>query len=360
MWLTVVLVLAARRNTPLIWMLYGVLLFASSILFVFLLLMVLGHCVAMVALRAGRGALLWFGAVSATTVALLVPFVWYVSRQVSQVGWIGRLEPFSPINLAYQYFDHSRFATIAAAVLVVAAVCALPRPWLHSLGRPSPAVTIAVAWMFLPTAALLAYSAVRTPIYLDKYLTFTAPAMALLLGVCVRRLSRNTLQASIIVVIFAVVSLPNYLLQRGPYAKLGIDYSDVADLIAARATPGDCVLLDDTVTWQPGPIRALVESRPAAFEKLVDVGRGESGAGKGTMWSENRPPDAVLDGLAQCRVIWTLSQRDPTLPAHEVGIALEPGPRFSQYPAFFRPAELGFRLVERWQFNLSQVTRAVR
>jgi mannosyltransferase len=358
--LTVVLVVAVRRNSTSTWVLYGGLLFASSVLFAFLLLMVLVHCVALVALGARRGALLWFGAATATSVALSFPFIWYVSKQVGQVDWIGRLKPFSPIDLAFQYFDHSKFAAIAAVVLVVAAVCAMPRPWLHSLRTPSAAVTIAIAWMLLPTAALLVYSAVRTPVYLDKYLTFTAPAMALLLGVCVRRLSRNPLQAATIIVVFAVASLPNYLVQRSPYAKLGMDYSDVADLITARAAPGDCLLLDDTVTWQPGPIRALVESRPEAFAKLVDVGLGESGAEKGTMWSQNRPPDAVLDSLAQCRVIWTLSQRDPTLADREVGVALEPGPRFSRYPAFFRPAELGFRLVERWQFNLSQVTRAIR
>jgi mannosyltransferase len=58
--------------------------------------------------------------------------------------------------------------------------------------------------------------------------------------------------------------------------------------------------------------------------------------------------------------IWTVSQKDPTLPAHEAGLALPPGPRFATANAFWVPRELGFRLVERWQFNLSQVSKAIR
>jgi hypothetical protein len=116
------------------------------------------HCVAMFALRAGRGALLWFSATSATTAAVLVPFAWYASKQVDQVDWIARLGSPSPIELGYQYFDHSESAAIVAVVLMVAAVCVKPRPRLQSLVRPAGALaTIAVAWMLLPTVVLLAY-----------------------------------------------------------------------------------------------------------------------------------------------------------------------------------------------------------
>ncbi len=76
-------------------------------------------------------------------------------------------------------------------------------------------------------------------------------------------------------VALAVAAVPNYLLsQRQRYAKEGWDYSDVADLITAHAAPGDCLLVDNTVGWLPGPVRALLAARPAAFQPLVDVGRG--------------------------------------------------------------------------------------
>jgi mannosyltransferase len=37
---------------------------------------------------------------------------------------------------------------------------------------------------------------------------------------------------------------------------------------------------------------------------------------------------------------------------------LPPGERFGATPAFSVPRDLGFRLVERWQFNLVQVIKA--
>jgi mannosyltransferase len=48
------------------------------------------------------------------------------------------------------------------------------------------------------------------------------------------------------------------------------------------------------------------------------------------------------------------------MPAREQGSALPPGPLYGATPAFAVPRDLGFRLVERWQFNLVQVIKAVR
>ncbi|EUA90799.1 conserved transmembrane domain protein [Mycobacterium ulcerans str. Harvey] len=54
-------------------------------------------------------------------------------------------------------------------------------------------------------------------------------------------------------VLLAVAAFPNYFFtQRGPYAKEGRDYSQVADVISTHAAPGDCLLVDNTVPWKPG------------------------------------------------------------------------------------------------------------
>jgi mannosyltransferase len=39
---------------------------------------------------------------------------------------------------------------------------------------------------------------------------------------------------------------------------------------------------------------------------------------------------------------------------------LAPGPQYGATPAFSVPRDLGFRLLERWQFNLVQVIKATR
>ena len=51
-------------------------------------------------------------------------------------------------------------------------------------------------------------------------------------------------------------------------------------------------------------------------------------------------------------MLWTVSQRDNTLPDHDNGPSLPPGPRLSKAPAYLVPQQLGFHVVERWQFIL--------
>jgi mannosyltransferase len=58
--------------------------------------------------------------------------------------------------------------------------------------------------------------------------------------------------------------------------------------------------------------------------------------------------------------VWIITQADNAMPAREQGPALPPGPLYGATPAFAVPHDLGFRLVERWQFNLVQVIKAVR
>ena len=106
-------------------------------------------------------------------------------------------------------------------------------------------LTLAIAWLVLPTALILVWSAFVRPIYTPRYLCFTAPAMALILGVCVGALAVRPWIAATFVTAFALAAAPNYLLvQRSPYAKYGMDYSQVADLISAKAAPGDCLLVE--------------------------------------------------------------------------------------------------------------------
>ena len=360
-WVTVVLVVATRRNVASVWVLYSLLLSFSTVFFIFVALMIPVHCVVVLVHRAGGVVFARFAAASLAAIASLVPFVLYTSHQVGQVNWIAMWALPARVMLVRQYFDNAMPVAGVAFLLFLVAVCVRPRPNLRSLVQPAGAPAgIAVAWMVIPTAVLLVYSDLVQPIYLDRYLTFSVPGMALLLAVCVRRLTRNTVQAIGLIVVLAIAAVPDYLDERDRYAKMGMDYSDAADLVKARAARGDCLLLDDTVTWEPAPIRAMVQSRPDSYVSLIDVGAGQSASEAGTMWSLDRPLDEVLDRLAKCNVIWTLSFRDWTLPSHEAGAALPPGSRFGQAPAFLRPAEMGFRVVERWQFNENQVTRAIR
>jgi mannosyltransferase len=139
-----------------------------------------------------------------------------------------------------------------------------------------------------------------------------------------------------------------------------MDYSQVADLITVKAAPGDCLLVNDTVTFHPAPMRPLMAARPDAYSKLVDVSLWQRAADHNAIFDTNLIPEASVGPLEHCRVLWIITQADNSTARHEQGSALPPGPQFGNTPAFAVSAQTGFRLLERWQFNLVQVIRASR
>ncbi|ORM35164.1 glycosyltransferase family 39 protein [Williamsia sp. 1135] len=352
---------AVRSGSRIRWLGYAVLIVVGCLLFVYTVLLVPVHAIMLAAMGTERRTRIRFLCSAGPAVLISAPFVWFVSTQSGQVGWISDLGFPTPIRVARQYADNSSLFVVAAAILVSAAVVVGHEPLRRWSANPYRQLWIfAVAWMAVPTAAILLYSAVSDPIYLDKYLSFTAPGLAIVLALSIHNLTRSVVGVGVCIGLVVASAAPIYLHQRTEHAKLGMDFSDVAALLDAQARPGDCLLLDDTVTWKPGPIRAMTASRPDVFDAMVDVGLGKRGSATGKMWDQNLPPDRVREQIAACEVIWTVSQKDPTLTDRESGIALPPGPQFARHPAFFVPAALGFRLIERWQFNQSQVIKAVR
>jgi mannosyltransferase len=199
------------------------------------------------------------------------------------------------------------------------------------------------------------------PIYTPRYLCFTAPAMALVLGVCIAALARSPWATAGLVSLFAVAAAPNHIaVQRSSYAKYGMDYSQVADLITAKAAPGDCLLVNDTVTFNPAPMHPLMATRPDAYRKLIDISLWQRATDRNAVFDTNLIPEASAGPLDHCGQVWIITQADDARPRHEQGSPLPPGPRFGTTPAFTVAHDMGFRVLERWQFNFVQVIRATR
>ena len=359
-WLTVLVVVAARRDRPVWWLAYVVGLVGSTLLNLFAVLIVLPHIVA-VTLSAGRRLTVarwacWTGA----GLVALTPFVFFCRTQIAQVRWISPVSPATLLEIGYeQYFDRSvAFAVIAA--LILAATLILRRFSLLDDGSRQLAA-LSVTWLVLPTFVLVGYSAVAEPIYYPRYLCYTSPAAALLLALCIAALFRTRERVTAVLAVLALAATPNFVFkQRGPYAKEGMDFSQVADLVTERAEPGDCLILDNTVTWLPGPVRPLTAARPEAYAKLVDPGKGMPAAERNRLWDGHIAIWAVADEVRRCTVLWTVSDRDPTLGPYDAGLGLDPGPRMRKAPAYEVPERLGFHVVERWQFNFAQVTKSTR
>ncbi|UXA07583.1 glycosyltransferase family 39 protein [Mycobacterium sp. SMC-2] len=361
-WLTVLLVRAACRDTGWLWAAYGVALVCSIALDVYLALLVAAHFVLVIVSRCARRVLLRFAVAATVAVGAMAPFLVTVGGQAHQISWI------APIGrrtledvVVQQYFERSPpFAVLAALVIATAIALWLSRSTRLARGD-AQLLALAAAWLALPTAAILLYSALVHSIYTPRYLSFTAPGMALTLGVCAAAVTARPWLTTALVALFAVAGAPNYLqAQRNPYAKYGMDYSQVADLITAKAAPGDCLLVNDTVTFMPAPMRPLMAARPDAYRKLVDLTLWQRATDRNDVFDTNLIPEVVAKPLSLCGVVWIITQADPSQPAHEQGPAIPPGPRYGVTPAFAVPHDLGFRLVERWQFNLVQVLKAQR
>ena len=361
-WLTVLLVHAARRNEARVWLGYGIALAASILLDLYLVLLLLAHVAFLCLYRGSRAVLVRFAITSVLAAGAVAPFVVQAVGQAHQIIWIEPLGRRTIEDVAVQqYFERSPPFTIVSG-LVVATAIAL---WLCTSAQLAQGdrhlLTLAIGWIVIPTALILVWSALIHPIYTSRYLCFTAPAMALILGVCTGAVAARPWAAAVIVGVFALAATPNYVLaQRGPYAKYGMDYSQVADLITAKAAPGQCLLVNDTVTFMPAPMRPLLAARPDAYRKLIDLSLWQRATDRKDVFDTNLIPEASAGPLSDCRVVWIITQADPSRPAHERAPMLPPGQLFGATPAFSVPNGLGFRLVERWQFNLVQVIEATR
>ncbi|HZQ30449.1 MAG TPA: glycosyltransferase family 39 protein [Mycobacterium sp.] len=360
-WLTVLLVHAVRRDNAWAWLFYGVVLVLSIVLDVYLVLLLLAHLIFICAARRTR-VFVRFAVTSVLAACVLTPFVIEAASQAHQISWIAPIGRRTIEDVAVQqYFERSPPFAVLSALVVVAAVAS----WLCTSARLAEGdrrlLVLATSWLVAPTVVIVAWSALVHPVYTPRYLCFTAPAMALVLGVCIAALAVRQGIAPVLLVLFATAAIPNYLFaQRTAYAKYGMDYSQVADLITAKAAPGDCLLVNDTVTFQPAPMRPLIAARPDAYRKLVDLTLWQRATDRNTVFDTNLIPEAVAEPLSHCKVVWIITEADKSQPAHETASNLAPGPKFGATPAFSVPNGLGFRLVERWQFNLVQVIKATK
>ncbi len=364
-WLTVFCVRTARRGSRRGWLVYALLMIAAVFLNVFLVLMLPVHAVVVIAFARTRLSVRLWAVAAAVAAAIALPFLLFTQTQLFQVQWISSpgLQTIGDI-LQVQYFDHALPFAVLAGVMLVSGLLCLGQLSSQAIGvtgdHPGRLVVVTASWIAIPTLALLAYSLLRHPIYYPRYLSFTAPAVALLLGLCLVAVGRSRIVVTAIVMLFALTAAPNYLAQRGPYAKERMDFSQVADVIDRYAAPGDCLVLDNSAAWKPGPIRPLTAARPEVYQKLRDYGRGLTAVQRNRLWDSHIAVWAWADKLPGCPTLWTVTERDPTRPDHERGPALPPGPRLGRTMAYQVPSRFDFDVVERWQFSFAQVTKSVR
>ena len=283
-WLTVLLIEIIRRNGSARWQwfAYAALFAVGVYVFLYLSLLLLAHAVIVLSIRAPRDFLRqWFWHATAALVVAAPVAVWAVSER-SQIAFLASRNEVTPRKLLVSlWFGSDQFAAIAWTLISVAVIAAARiarrgrRDELDAefttrgLRLPSLEL-VAASWLFVP-AVLLIGGQFFIPVYTARYLSYCAPAAAVLIASGLMVLTRNRrLALTVGVLLVVATAAPVYLAQRAPYAKNQSDWADISALIGAHAQPGDAVDFDESVRPSRRP-RLALHTYPAGFVGLRDI-----------------------------------------------------------------------------------------
>jgi mannosyltransferase len=152
---------------------------------------------------------------------------------------------------------------------------------------------------------------VLTPVYSPRYLSFAAPAAAILMAVAVTALPRRWLRVTAVLACVALTA-PGYVAQRLPEAKQESSWNEVADLIAAErarepAGIGEAIIYGPVRQHPSATTRVIAYSYPDAFEGLVDVKLETPGAETGQLWETRYPLREVTDRFEGMDTVWLVT-----------------------------------------------------
>ena len=265
------------------WLVLGAMVAAASWLFLYLILLAAVQG-AVLAVSERRRALrrrwaLSFGVtvIGAAPIALLG----YAERH--QISFLAKRDFATPKDVLIDQWFGMPAITIACWALIVLGVGLFIVRWrtrspiavLDRRRSDRDVLLLGTAWFVLPTTLLLVANAI-SPIYNSRYLSFCTPAAAMMVafglvalarvvvgavsaragrggGVAARVVAvrgvavRGVAVVGAAVIVLGALALPDYLRDRGPFAKDGgSDWRQTADYLAVRAEPGDAVVFDQT------------------------------------------------------------------------------------------------------------------
>ncbi|CAN5462057.1 glycosyltransferase family 39 protein [soil metagenome] len=282
--LSLLLTIQVQSRTPgrRVWVIYGALVALGTLLFLWLALVAVAQLLVLVLVRRDllRAALTAVGAgVAAASPVLLFAFL-----ERGQIAYLGSRQAFDATSiLVAPWFEDATVAIVLWPLVAVGGVLAV-REWLlarRGWSVPNPRARVAIlplAWMLVPTVALLAGSAMIA-VFTPRYLAMCAPAVALLAAAPLDALLARSLRArrpvAGVVAIVALLAVgasiaPVWSAQRQPYAKNNSDWAAISSELGAVARPGDAVAFDDSV--RPSRrTRLALHAYPAGFVGLRDI-----------------------------------------------------------------------------------------
>ncbi|WP_448811506.1 glycosyltransferase family 39 protein [Agromyces bauzanensis] len=298
------------------WALFAVGFAAGVYLFLYLALLAPVHLAIVLGARASRPVVVRWLAASVGAAVLAAPIVLIAMSQREQIAFLARRDYATADAVLVEQWFGSAWALAVAAWCVIAIAVATAA--FARAGRSTRfGVVVAVVWMAVPTAVLLAGDAWLTPLYNRRYVAFCAPAVALLIaaglralgGYAARLAARPILLRTVPLVglgLVVALAAPAYLAQRGPYGKDGgSDLRQTADVIAAHAVAGDAIVFDRTVKPSQRP-RLALNLYPDKFARVDDIELVKPLGARTALWDKVAPLPEVVSRVLAYQRVWAV------------------------------------------------------
>lgn len=298
------------------WLALGAAIGAASYVFLYLVLLAAVFSTVLLCLR--RSPLQPIALIGLGTLINAAPLVIIAIAQRKQVSYLaerGYANPYSV--LVEQWFGSPWLATLGW-LFISAAIAAFAMRLKGDALLSRSGVILCGTWLALPTVLLLVGDATVSPMYNIRYLTFCAPAAAILIAggaAALPALVRHVHEAlagsslgapgsrvptAMLVIVAGVVlaSVPAYLSERGPLAKDGgSDLRQLAQQVDQISRPGDAIVFDQTAVPSQHP-RLALRLYPQYFRGLHDIGLNQSYTDRVKLWDRISPVNLLRPELA--------------------------------------------------------------
>lgn len=326
---------------------YGAAIAVLGLLNLDALLLLPAHGVTLLATRA-RASRTWlrWPVCGGLAGAALIPFVLAAQDQSDQVNWLPR-PTLTTVWRLLKFMTGNQW--LVAPVLALAVAGAVAGVRARGRGSGAPLTAVAVPWLLLPPAALIAVSLVTDPLFIDRYVLFCLPALSLLAGAGLALLAgvgrpvAGALLAAAVAAAMVAASVPTQLAARRQDAKLD-DLRTPADVVRREAHRGDAILyLGAVVRWDAA-------AYPGAFGRLDDVGMAEDPVRAGNITGRDKLPNELRLPLSQAQRLWVMGSRS---------LGKRPGPLVGRRRLMVR-ATGPWRVARVWTYKGGRLTLYVR
>ncbi|WP_171906516.1 glycosyltransferase family 39 protein [Arthrobacter sp. SW1] len=291
--MTLLLIRAWTSGRVLDWALYALCAAAGVYVFMFFALAIAAHVIAAVVLRRQVLALLLSSLAAALAAS---PFLLVALGQKGQVAWIqdrSLLQNIQALAVKQFFYGDDRptgnlppsWVLGAVVVLGLLQVGLVVLGLIHAARKPEfrTLAVVGTSAVVLPIAVLLMASVLIQPVYVPRYLTFTAPMFALLVALGLDKVRNlGTRKLAFVAGMVILASLPQQLPLKSLVNEPADTERHIAALVEADGSGPAAVVYGRPEDRDP----AL--AYPASFTRLTDLSLQATPAESGTLWGVNK------------------------------------------------------------------------